>query len=77
MCDAPQVHAMQWSPDGTLLATGSNDGSLRLSDPRAALEDPTLAATGMELRGHLGGLNCVRPVTPAVSGYTRKQTRYA
>lgn len=52
---------MQWSPDGTLLATGSNDGSLRICDPRAALEDPAFAATGMELRGHLGVLNCVRP----------------
>lgn len=53
---------MKWSADGTLLATGGNDGLLRICDPRASLDDPTLAATGMDIRGHLGVLTCVRPV---------------
>jgi WD40 repeat protein len=55
-----KVHTVDWSSDGTLLATGSKDGSLRLCCPRAALDDRLHSAVGMELRGHLGPINRVR-----------------
>jgi WD40 repeat protein len=50
------VRALAFAPDGSILATGSSDGTLKLWASRDVMHDPDLLHT---LRGHTGAVRAV------------------
>lgn len=55
-CHGEAVRALAFAPDGSMLATGSSDATLKLWASREVMHDPDLLHT---LRGHTGAVRAV------------------
>ncbi|KAK6503249.1 hypothetical protein TWF481_008278 [Arthrobotrys musiformis] len=53
------ITAIEFSPDGQLVALGTDSGSIRLLDARTSEARLTIDYNGHALKSHLGGISCL------------------